>query len=427
MKKNYYQTYVEINKDSFLYFNSLNDKFLLLNNEFHHLFQLSSLSEIEKNKPKLYKALADSLFIVDDDFDELVVTNYKKLKKRMDTMLYHIVVNTTLDCNLNCWYCYESKVKGSALSEKVIEAIKKNIVYTYNKTPFLTLKISFFGGEPFMNFHGIQEILTFSKDFCNAKKVRLIADFTTNATLITKSHIDFLKDFLCYFQITLDGDKKLHNRVKKFKDSKIGAYQLTMQNIYKLSTMIPQCLMWVRVNFDARTLQKFDDILDDISDLDRKRCFLILRKVWQFPSNKIDPNLLMSVLQKIIDNKFYVDYYALPRTELCFAERMNQVLFNYDGKVFKCSTLTSFEDKNSMGYLDLESGKVNWDIKKIAPLMQQKELEKCVKCKIYPSCLGPCNKNMLRSKYFVCIVDEMNLTIDEFLMYNFKLNLLLNA
>lgn len=57
--------------------------------------------------------------------------------------LYNVVVNTTLDCNLSCWYCYENRIAGSKLSSGVIEAIKKNIYLHYETTKFKTLKLSF--------------------------------------------------------------------------------------------------------------------------------------------------------------------------------------------------------------------------------------------------------------------------------------------
>lgn len=62
---------------------------------------------------------------------------------------------------------------------------------------FKTLKISFFGGEPFLNFEGIRKILDFARTFCKTRDVVLLADFTTNATLIRKEHLEYLQDLKC--------------------------------------------------------------------------------------------------------------------------------------------------------------------------------------------------------------------------------------
>lgn len=119
---------------------------------------------------------------------------------KMDTTMYHVVVNVTLDCNLRCWYCYEKKIHNSKLYANVIEAIKLNVTLQYEKVRFKTLKISFFGGEPFLNFEGIRKILDFARTFCKTKDVVLLADFTTNATLIRKEHLEYLQDLKCFFK-----------------------------------------------------------------------------------------------------------------------------------------------------------------------------------------------------------------------------------
>lgn len=46
----------------------------------------------------------------------------------------------------------------------------------------------------------------------------------------------------------------------------------------------------------------------------------------------------------------------------------------------------------------------------------------CYEFCLYPCCLGPCNKNILKSPDRTCIIDEMNLSMRDYLMYNFKLN-----
>lgn len=160
------------------------------------------------------------------------------------------------------------------------------------------------------------------------------------------------------------------------------------------------------------------------ADLDRKRTFLILRRIWQTDSDVITSEQLTTAIQRILDHKFFVDCYALSRNSVCFAERMNQVLINFDGKIFKCSTLSSFDDKHAMGKLDLLNGEISWEMNKIAHIPRTMTNSRCSDCSLFPSCLGPCNKNLLKSPDRSCILDEMNLSMQEFLMYNFKLNLL---
>jgi len=422
MKKNYYQICEEIDNGIYLHYNTFSNKFLLLNSRLHDIYENVPLKDMEHQNPELYTLLIDNQFIIPKDFDELSIINLRKLHSRFDRSYYHVLVNTTLDCNLDCWYCYENRIKGSRMKEEVIYAIIKHIEIVHNNTPFTTLKLSFFGGEPFMNFKGIKKLLVWAKEFCSIHNIYLLADFTTNATLIQNQHIDFLKDYNCCFQVTLDGDQEKHNQIKKAKNSSKDTYKTTIENIHHLVSMISNVHVYIRINFDPQTLLKFDNILNDIVDLNRAKCSIILKKIWQVKLEDIDKKVLLKVIQKLFDLHFYVDYYMLPKAGVCFAERLNQVLFNYDGGVFKCSTISKFNEENSLGKLDLNTGHVEWDENKLASLIKDITPQKCKECVLYPICLGPCNKNLLIKKGSICTFDDINLSRKEYLLYLFTLN-----
>ena len=384
MKKIYYQVVENVLPQVYLLYNSFNNKFILLNNVRYEKYKKENILKLEQSDPVLYKSLVDNQYIVPDDFDEREIVLFRKKRMQFDASMYQVMVNTTLDCNLNCWYCYENRIAGSFLKSEVIEAIKKNIEQEYIKTSYRILKLSFFGGEPFLYFRGIKEILDFARNFCQVNQLDLIAEFTTNAILITESIIDYLKNFECQFQITLDGDRIHHNQIKK--------------------------------------LEKIDEIIGDLDFLDRKYCFVILKKVWQLEKDKVNVPLLHASVQKFLDKKFLLDYYIMPKGDVCFAERHREVLFNYDGKVFKCS---SFDDKNALGELDLQSGQVHWNETKLSYWLKEMLPQNCIDCKLLPACLGPCNKQiMLHPGENICTFDAINMTLKEYLMYLFKCQLL---
>lgn len=54
MKKNKYQTYIELNKGLFLYYNSFSEKYLLLDESKHIIYQNYPLEYIRKNHIDLY-------------------------------------------------------------------------------------------------------------------------------------------------------------------------------------------------------------------------------------------------------------------------------------------------------------------------------------------------------------------------------------
>lgn len=422
MKKNKYQVQVQIDDNYYLYYNAFSSKYLLLDDIKHKQFQSYCTKEVQEINTDFYDVLVNNQFLVPDDYDELSIVEYNILEEKMDTTMYNIVINVTLDCNLQCWYCYEHKIHGSNLKGDVLDGIRRNIILKYNQCRYQTLKISFFGGEPFLNFNGIKEILCFAKSFCEGKDIKLMADFTSNATLIKQNYIDYLKGFSCDFQITLDGNRDSHNKVKHLKG--IDTYGSTLGNILRISDGIPQSRIFVRINYDKTTLEHIEEILEDIDFLDRKRHSIILRKIWQVKSSDIPHDLLIDAIQKIMDHGFFVDCYALSNDGVCFAERMNQVLINYDGKIFKCSTIDSFDDKNALGHMDTGTGQISMNKNKTSQILSLKGKGKCLHCALFPSCLGPCNKKVKSSQDKSCILDELGLSLKEFIMYNFKISLL---
>jgi len=277
MKKTYYQFCTELENQIYLHYNTFSNKFMLLNKKKHDLFELDC-QEIKKKDDDFYKELVDNHFIVEDSFNGYEIANYIIKQKMFDSSMYQIVVNTTLDCNLNCWYCYENRISGSKLKREVVEAIKKNIELEYSCLPYKTLKFSFFGGEPFIEFEKIRDLLSFTKIFCKEKNIELIADFTTNATLIISEHVKFLKDFECHFQITLDGDRVVHNKIKKDKYNPGDTYQKVIDILRLIDSEIPKHWLAVRINFDNRTLEKIDEIISDIDFFRQKDLLCNIKK-----------------------------------------------------------------------------------------------------------------------------------------------------
>ena len=97
---------------------------------------------------------------------------------------------------------------------------------------------------------------------------------------------------------------------------------------------------------------------------------------------------------------------------------LNEVVVNFDGKVFKCTTIDDFNEENSYGYLDTGTGEIVWN-SKISTIGYDLTKEKCKKCKLYPSCLGPCTLHLMANDD-VCFIDSLNLTLQEYMMFLYK-------
>ncbi|QZE14968.1 radical SAM protein [Halosquirtibacter laminarini] len=419
MKKSKYFVKARVSKGN-VFYSSVKNSYTILNNRLSDVFENNDINYIQQYEKALFEQLCESGLIIDDEKDELKNAHFSRMLSRMDRSTYQVSVNTTLDCNLDCWYCHENKIKGTKITNEVIELVEKNIKATYDCNPYKELKLSFFGGEPLLNINSVKSLIELTSEFCRERKIELLLDFTTNGTLISKSFLTFLGKYRVIFQITLDGSSVRHDAIRKTNNGK-GTYEKIISNMHLILENIENSYLWVRFNYDDESIHDLPKILDKIDGFNRKKCSLIIRKVWQVDHEKISKETILSTLFLILKQGFLVDYYTLPHNIPCFAERLNQVLINYDGKVFKCSTRDDFNDENAEGTF-YESGLIKWDFDRLAKKMVFFGDDTCYECKLYPACFGRCSEKHLQNKDgFECVLKNLNLNIEELVLFNLKL------
>ena len=131
------------------------------------MFLLNKLSEEEKT------LLIKNGFLLEDSIDQQAVIITGKHHARLQKNSYHMIINPTLDCNLSCWYCYESHIANSRLNDELVEAICKHIEFKYKEDSIKFLHLSFFGGEPLIASKEICTILNFACSFCSKFDIEL--------------------------------------------------------------------------------------------------------------------------------------------------------------------------------------------------------------------------------------------------------------
>lgn len=119
-----------------------------------------------------------------------------------------ITLIITESCNLNCSYCFEhhksAEVMSFATAKRIID---EEFV---NCNDFSNFVIDFFGGEPFLRFDFIQQVVDYVRRVSNGKKYRFFA--TTNGTLVNGKIKEWLleqRDFIC--SLSIDGAKESHD------------------------------------------------------------------------------------------------------------------------------------------------------------------------------------------------------------------------
>jgi uncharacterized protein len=168
-----------------------------------------------------------------------------------------ITFEITDRCNLACVYCGYGKLYSNhdKRENKVLEVEKGKRLLDYltelwnsplSRSTNNNIYLSFYGGEPLLNFPFIEEIVSFVKNK-SSKQRRFTFTMTTNGLLLDK-YSDFLVSNDFSILVSLDGDEFANSyRINKSGKS---SYKQLVENINRLKTKYPDYFA-KRVNFNA--------------------------------------------------------------------------------------------------------------------------------------------------------------------------------
>ena len=406
--------------------NGVTSNFLLLEQDLYDLLNaavnennLEYLQEIHKD---FYDALLNEGFLVDNEKNELQDLLKEFHDLTYDDSHFEVHINPTMNCNFKCWYCYETHIKKSRLDEKTIKKIQLlfNSIVKDNHS-LKTFQLNWFGGEPLLYFDSIvEQILGYAYNLFTDNNVKFNSVFTSNGLLINNKVIEACKKYnVNAFQITLDGHKERHDKVR-FVSEKRGSYDEIVKNIKML--VENEILVNVRINCSSETLDGLEKIAKDFTDVKNRQFIMFdFHDVWQ-NEKKLADNILVEYMDYFRMEGFFVQSLNLNTfRKMCYADRKNMVNINYDGNLYKC-TARDFTEENSEGVLG-ESGDLIWNYKHEVRLESKYKNPPCLKCSYLPICGSGCSQLAVESKEEYCVYDFDENKKKKMLLDNFLGNL----
>jgi uncharacterized protein len=383
--------YTKQNNDIVVVYNLLNNFIFAISQEKYYRLQNYDLSELKEDHPVFFSAMEKLGVIVPADFDEINQIKYMNRKTVFDTRHYRLIVNPTLECNFNCWYCYEEHPKGR-MTEDTMQSVINHIKLKIEDKSMQYLHLDWFGGEPFMYFDEIVFPLSKTiKQLVEKNNIVFTNMATTNGFLLNDKCTQQLEEIgLAQFQITLDGNEEMHNRIRH--DKQKNSFRTIIDNINLLAEY-PNNKITVRINYTEKTLLGINTIMRFFSDNAKKRISIVFQQVWQDSFKKYVS--CESNKKEFEKNGFKVEKHRLRKGNVCYADLFQQAVINFDGRVFKC-TARDFNKTKEDGLL-LSNGEIQWNIFMLAKRMSRStfENEHCLACKLVPVCLGPCSQKMM--------------------------------
>lgn len=320
-----------------------------------------------------------------------------------------LTIAPTSDCNFDCPYCFEEDKKPIRMSSKVIN----DIISFIKRFKYIELLyITWYGGEPLMAIDIIEKIL--SKIELEIPDLKIHNHFlVTNGYLINNKTISiFCKYPLNSIQITLDGSKSRHDKLRRLKKSHEGTFDKIVDNIGRVLDAMPNTRISIRVNLDKNNVGDFKQIREEL-----------LNKWSNYSNITIYPGILriedpenkcmgcQSLLHDDVRNLFYglkecVNFYPILQSKGCSATHLNSFLIGPLGELYKCWNELG-DSKKIIGFID-DKDFTNKDlIRKYVLSANCFEDEKCRDCEFIPICMGGCAfyrlKNMFDNAHFdVC-------------------------
>lgn len=198
--------------------------------------------------------------LVGDEVDETRLLRhwFNQIKYRTATITAMIL--TTYDCNFACGYCFEEAVKchkpmDTATTLKTIAWLKQEVLHKRPKS----LRLVFYGGEPFLNPAPILEISDDLNKWCKDRQVRFSFGIITNGSLLNTALLNELRTVgLTNIRVTLDGTAEMHDKRRPFRNGH-GTFDMIMRNISAAADIVR---VDIGGNFDRANLPDLYNLLD---------------------------------------------------------------------------------------------------------------------------------------------------------------------
>ena len=161
-----------------------------------------------------------------------------------------LVLGLTEQCNLRCEYCcfgeHYSRFRGHRAVTMSREVAELAIAQFLDRSSGSYSGISFYGGEPFLEWDLLEHIVRFAEDYGHRVGKTPSFSVTTNGTLLTEERMHFIVEHNIAVQISIDGPKESHDRYRVFRcDGKhsrkrVGSFDVIMRNIRRWIELYPE-------------------------------------------------------------------------------------------------------------------------------------------------------------------------------------------
>ncbi len=419
MKRSKYNIFKKISGNNIAIFNSYSLAIAITDQDFFSLYDNLENIDIKKfneNEKNTYEAMLNCNFIINDETDEIKNLEYLRLKKLTNTNFFLLSIFPTLNCNFDCYYCYERNKKGiitKEVQEKTLDLIK------YHAERKSDIFLTWHGGEPLLVFDIIYDLSVKIKDICKNNNVNYSSTIKSNGYLFTDDIISKLKDSnIDKIQVTLDGPPEVHNKRRYLKNSKGETFNKIMDNLNKLkmnninidisSTIdkrinIELMLELVKILEQNNLIEYFSllapEELQNYSKEERQNEYCFTAEEYKKYAFKF-----YMKLQELGIKKLENDFFPLKLSvNICDAIAHNALLIDPEGYLYKCPLDVGLQNKAVGNILESKTFNDNFFNNTVKYFTWNPFVfDKCNNCNLLPVCFGGCPRQGIQNNEPVC-------------------------
>lgn len=206
-----------------------------------------------------------------DDLDELV--KKEMLFAPMDPdykvaiedkpIIKALCLNIAHDCNLRCKYCFAGQGGyGQWRMLMSFDVARRAVDFLIaHSGPRQHCEMDFFGGEPLMNWHVVQQTVAYVRQQEKKHNKIFKLSLTTNGFLLDKEKVKYLTDNHIALILSLDGRKEMHDRMRPGVHGE-GTYDQILKNLQYCVAHRDGEEYYVRGTYTRYNLDFTKDVLD---------------------------------------------------------------------------------------------------------------------------------------------------------------------
>lgn len=203
----------------------------------------------------LLERLVRARALVNDDTDELAMLRRRFVRATTDWSKLGITIITSMGCNFDCPYCFESKTPA-LLHDDVADAIVQLLddrIEALND-----VAITWYGGEPLIGKRQLLALAARISARCAAFDVRCTSGIVTNGWLLDgETAAELRAHGIDRAQVTVDGPPDVHDRSRP----RLGGGPTFDRIVSNLRSAADHLAIGVRINLQHSNVGRVDELL----------------------------------------------------------------------------------------------------------------------------------------------------------------------